>query len=155
MVMMWPDFAFGFRVFLEFLGFLDVLGILVRQVSLLRESPDNSRIPGLYLSRQVSLHRHPTEHPLAILENSTLGGDWNSFFFVRQVSLNTKSVDLRRWIPPGFSTQSDCPQMKNLSRQWRPSSSPLALIVQQSCYLVSVLASSSPSFWCSWSSWNS
>ena len=74
--------------FLEFQGFLDVLRILVLQVSLCRQSPENSGIPGLYLSRQVSLNRHRVEHPFAILENSTLRRDWNFVVILRQVSLS-------------------------------------------------------------------
>ena len=37
-------------------------------------------------------------------------------------------------------------QMKNLSRETRPGSSPLAWILPQSCYLLIVLVSSSPSY---------
>ena len=86
-------FCLRFPSLLNSLSFQDILGILVRQVSLYLQSPDNSGVPGVFLSRQVSLNIHPVEHPFAILENSTLRPDWNFFFFLRQVSLNIQSVD--------------------------------------------------------------
>ena len=55
---------------------------------------------------------------------------------------------------PGFTTQSDGSRMRYLSRQWKSGSSPRALILPQSCLLLFVLVSSSPSFWCSQSGWN-
>ena len=130
---------------LEFLGFLDILGILGRQVSLyLQTLQDSSGVPGVLLSRQVSLCIRPAKHLFAILENSTLPHDWN---FLRQVSLNlTNLFDKMLWVSLGFS---------NLSRQRRPSSSSSALTLPRSCCPLPVLASISPSFWSSWSSWNS
>ena len=80
---------------LEFRSFLDILRVPLLQVSLYRQSLDNPKIPGLFLSRQVSLYRHPVEHPVAIFENSTLRQAWNFILFLRQVSLNIQPVDLR------------------------------------------------------------
>ena len=75
---------------LEFLEFLDILGILGGQVSLyLQNLQDSSSVPGLLLSRQVSLYLRPVEHLFAILENSTLRRHWN---FLRQVSLNLTNL---------------------------------------------------------------
>ena len=66
-------------------------------------SPDDSGTSGLYLSLQVLQGKNPEEHPFAILENSTLRRDWNFFFFfLRQVSLSTQSVDLRLCVSPDF-----------------------------------------------------
>ena len=95
---------------------------------------------------------HPEMHLFAILENSTLRHDCH---LLRQVSLHlTNLSDRVLWVSPGFSTQSDSAQSKNLSRQVTPSSSS-ALTLPRSCSLLSALASFLPSFWCSWSSWNS
>ena len=47
---------------------------------------ESSGVPGLLLSRQVSLYLRPAEHLFAILENSTLRRDWN--FLRRQGALS-------------------------------------------------------------------
>ena len=58
------------------LSFLDFLDILERQVSLyLPNLQDSSGVPGLLLSRQVSLYRGPEMHLFAFLQNSTLRRD--------------------------------------------------------------------------------
>ena len=133
------------------LSFLYILG---RQVSLYLLNPQqNSRDPGLLLSWRVSSYIHPQMHLFTVLENSTLRRDCD---FLRQVSLClTNLFDRVLWVSPGFSVQSDCSQSKNLPRQWKPGSSSSALTLKRSCCLLPILASFSPSFWCSWSSWNS
>ena len=61
---------------LSFLEFPDILDILGRQVSLyVPNLQDSSGVPGLLLSRQVSLYLRPEMHLSAILENSTLRRD--------------------------------------------------------------------------------
>ena len=85
--MMWPNSAFGFPILhnlLEFLGFLEILGVLVRQVSLYRWSPGNSKIPGLPVETS-SLYKRPAEYPFVILEKALI---------LRQLSLSTQTVEL-------------------------------------------------------------
>ena len=89
---------FDFRVLnllnlVEFPDFLDILAIQLLQV-----------LPCLWT----------VEHPFEILKNSTLRRDWNFDLRLHQVSLIIQPVDLKLWVSPGFSTQSDCSQMKNL-----------------------------------------
>ena len=111
---------------------------------------DYEGVPGLLLSRRVSSYLHPELHLSAILENTTLRLDC---VLSGQVSpFLTDLFDKVFWVSQGFSTQSDSAQSKNLSRHVGPS--PLsALTLSRSCSLLPVLASFSPSFWCSWSSW--
>ena len=79
-----------FPSLLEFLEFLDTLGVLERQVSLyLQILQDSSGVLGLLLSRQVSLYLRPAMHLCAIIENSTLRRDWNS---LRQISQNLTNL---------------------------------------------------------------
>ena len=64
----------------------------------------------------------------------------------RRVSLYlTNLSDRVLWVSPDSSTQSDR----------RPGSLSSALTLPRSCCLLLVLASFSPSFWCSWSRWKS
>ena len=71
--------------FLSFLEFLEFLDILERHVSLfLQNLQVDSGVPGLLLSRQVSLYLRPEMHLSAILDNSTLRRDCD---LLRQVSL--------------------------------------------------------------------
>ena len=78
---------------LEFPDLLDIICVQMLQVPSFKFSLDDSVTCGLFLSIQIRLCFNPVEHPFAILENSTLRRDW--FFFLRQVSLNIQSVDLR------------------------------------------------------------
>ena len=130
-------------------GISDILGTRLLQVLLClwQISPDDSEISDPYLLLQVSLCICPTEHPFAILENSTLRRDWNFDLCLHQVSLVIQPVDLKLWVSPGFSTQSDCSQMKNLKEQNWPGSSPLALILPCSWILFAI-------FRCKQFSWN-
>ena len=63
-----------FPTLLNFLGFLDILGILVRQV------PLNLRLLVFFCRDRFPCTFIPLEHPFAILENSTPRRDWNFFF---------------------------------------------------------------------------
>ena len=87
-----------------------------------------------FLERQVSSYLRPELHLLAILENPTLRLDCVLW---RQVSLYlTNLLDKVLWVSPGFSTQSDSAQSKNLSRQVRPGSSSSALTLPRYCCLL-------------------
>ena len=106
----------------------------------------NSGVPGLLLSLRVSSYFHPELHLFNTLENSTLRLDW---ILLLQVSLYLSNhFDRVPWVSPGFLTQSDFAESKNLLRQVRPDSTS-ALTLPQSFPLLSVLASFSPSFPCS------
>ena len=63
---------------LRFPRFLSFLDFLERQVSLYFPNiQDSSGVPGLLLSRQVSLYLRPEVHLFAIIKNSTLRRDCN------------------------------------------------------------------------------
>ena len=69
-----------FPSLLSFLKFLDILDILGRRISLyIPNLQGNPGVPGIFLSRQVSLYLRPEMHLFAILENSTLRRDCDTF----------------------------------------------------------------------------
>ena len=95
---------------------LRFLSFLKRQVSsYLLNLHENSSVPGPLLSRRVSSYLHPELHLSAILENSTLRLDC---ILWRQVSLYLTNLFARvLCVSPGFSTQPNSAQSKNLFRQ--------------------------------------
>ena len=130
MKMKWSIFASSFIMALNFLNFW------MQQVSM---SPDFDQ------PRQVSAllqpsHRHGVHHS-AFLGNSTLHRVLN--FFLPSLRFPCRCFEY-----PGFLMQSDGSRMADLARKLMSDSSPSASILLQSCLLL-VLASSSPSFWCS------
>ena len=142
LVIFWNDVAkFDFWV-------LDLLNLLEFWICFNILGVQSSPLP------QVSLCLWTVEHPFAILwELDAVSG--LEFFFAFTSSLpDNPTYRLETVSTPGFSTQSDGSQMNNLQQQNWSGSSPLVWISPQSCFPLIVLASFSPSFRCSWSSWN-
>ena len=89
----------------------------------------------LYLLLQVSLCLWTVEHPLAILENSTLRRDWNFDLCLHQSSLKIQPVDLKLWVPQAS-------RRDRTVHRWRPCGRKLVRVIAVGLDFATILFSS-------------
>ena len=152
--MMRPNSTVEFRIFWFFCSFRIFWISLVLQQIRCAKNDFSWRFRDFWSlsAATVLLCLWTVEHPFAILENSTLRQDWNFDLCLHQISLTIQPVGLEAFSITGLLDAIGLFTSEEFARTEMTKF--VGLDSPQSCFLLSVPASFSPSFRCSWPSWN-